>query len=150
MADGRRLGGGNAGWQMVIVVILLACNMRAPFTGVGALTALIQADLALNNAAMGMLTTIPMLVFAVVSLAATPLAARLGLGRTLTLALFLVLGGELIRSFTTAAGVFLGTAVLCVGVGLENVLVVSLIKLRFPEDPALPTSAYSATMACTS
>ena len=42
MADGRRLGGGNAGWQMVIVVILLACNMRAPFTGVGALTALIH------------------------------------------------------------------------------------------------------------
>ena len=150
MADERRLGSGNAGWQMVIVVILLACNMRAPFTGVGALTALIQEDLALNNAAVGMLTTIPMLVFAVVSLAATPLAGRLGLGRTLALALLLVLGGELIRSFTTAAGVFLGTAVLCVGAGLENVLVVSLIKLRFPEDPALPTSAYSATMACTS
>ena len=135
---------------MMAVVILLACNMRAPFTGVGALTALIQSDLALNHAAMGMLTTIPMMVFAVVSLTATPLAERIGLGRSLVLALLLVLGGELIRSFTTAAGVFVGTAVLCMGVGLENVLVVSLIKLRFPHNPAPPTSAYSTTMALTS
>ena len=135
---------------MMAVVILLACNMRAPFTGVGALTALIQSDLALNHAAMGMLTTIPMMVFAVVSLTATPLAERIGLGRSLVLALLLVLGGELIRSFTTAVGVFVGTAVLCMGVGLENVLVVSLIKLRFPHNPAPPTSAYSTTMALTS
>ena len=148
---GHRSGGEKrAAWGMMAVVILLACNMRAPFTGVGALTALIQSDLALNHAAMGMLTTIPMMVFAVVSLTATPLAERIGLGRSLVLALLLVLGGELIRSFTTAAGVFVGTAVLCMGVGLENVLVVSLIKLRFPHNPAPPTSAYSTTMALTS
>lgn len=148
---GHRSGGEKrAAWGMMAVVILLACNMRAPFTGVGALTALIQSDLALNHAAMGMLTTIPMMVFAVVSLTATPLAERIGLGRSLVLALLLVLGGELIRSFTTAVGVFVGTAVLCMGVGLENVLVVSLIKLRFPHNPAPPTSAYSTTMALTS
>lgn len=53
---------------MLMVVVLLAANMRAPFTGVGSLTTLIRADLGVSNTVMGLLTTIPMVVFAVVSL----------------------------------------------------------------------------------
>lgn len=134
---------------MLLVVILLAANMRGPITGVGALTALIRADLGVSNAVMGMLTTIPMLVFAVVSLAATPISRRLGLGNTLLGGLLLILAGELLRSFTNTVGLFLGTGLLCIGIGLENVLLVSLIKLRFSDNPAPATSAYSTTMALT-
>ncbi len=134
---------------MLMMVVLLAANMRAPFTGVGSLTTLIRADLGVSNTVMGLLTTIPMVVFAVVSLLATPISRRIGLGRTLTLALALILIGELVRSFTNTAGLFLGTGLLCVGIGLENVLLVSLIKLRFSDNPAPATSAYSTTMALT-
>ena len=62
-----------------------------------------------------------MVVFAVVSLLATPISRRIGLGRTLTLALALILIGELVRSFTNTSGLFVGTGLLCVGIGLEDV-----------------------------
>lgn len=135
---------------MMLVIILLACNMRAPFTGVGALTALIRADLGISNTVTGLLTTIPMLVFAVISPLVAGISRRFGLGRTLTAALCLILAGEAVRSYTGPVGLFLGTGLLCVGIGLLNVLVISLIKQQFPDNPAPATSAYSTTMALTS
>lgn len=135
---------------LVIVIILIACNMRAPFTGVGALTPLIRSDLGLSNTLMGMLTSIPLLVFAVISAAAPWFSRRVGLARSISFSLILVFAGEMIRSFTNTGGLFAGTAVLCVGIGLENVLLISVVKHWFPENPAPPTSAYSTTMAVTS
>lgn len=134
---------------LVIIIILVACNMRAPFTGVGALTALIRADLHLSNTLVGMLTTIPMLVFAIISAAAPGISKKIGLGHCILFALILNLVGELIRSFTTVPGLFIGTAVFCVGIGLENVLLISVIKQWFSDNPAPATSAYSTTMAVT-
>ena len=134
---------------LLFIIILIACNMRAPFTGVGALTALIRADLNLSNTLVGLLTTIPMIVFAIVSAAAPTASVKLGLGRCIMLALALNLSGELIRSFAGVAGLYLGTAVLCTGIGLENVLLISVVKQWFPENPAPATSVYSTTMAIT-
>lgn len=133
----------------IIIIILIACNMRAPFTGVGALTALIREDLGLSNVLIGMLTTIPMLVFALISAASPILSKKIGLGRSIMLSLIFVLGGEMIRSFTGVPGLFIGTAVLCTGIGVENVLLISVVKSWFPDNPAAPTSAYSTTMSLT-
>lgn len=124
--------------------------MRAPFTGVGALTPIIREDLGLSNTVMGTLTTIPMLMFAIVSAAAPLISNRIGLGKSILAALALNFIGEVIRSYTGTAGLFLGTAILCTGVGLENVLLISVVKQWFPKNPAPPTSAYSTTMAVTS
>ncbi len=134
---------------LIFIIILIACNMRAPFTGVGALTALIRDELHLSNTLLGMLTTIPMLVFAVISAIAPILSRRIGLGRTITLSLAFILAGELIRSFTNVPGLFLGTALLCTGIGIDNVLLISVVKQWFHENPAPATSAYSTTMAVT-
>ena len=131
----------------IIIIILIACNMRAPFTGVGTLTALIREDLGITNAVTGMLTTIPMLAFAIVSAIAPVISRRIGLGRSISVSLIMIFTGEIIRSFTGTAGVFAGTAVLCSGIALENVLLISVIKHWFPENPAPATSAYSTTMA---
>ena len=134
---------------LILIIILTACNMRAPFTGVGTLTTMIRADLGLSNTAAGMLTTIPMLVFAIISALSPLIASRIGLGRTILLSLILVLSGELIRSFTGTAGLFAGTAILCIGIGMENVLLISVVKQWFHDNPTVPTSAYSTTMSVT-
>lgn len=130
-----------------IIIILIACNMRAPFTGVGALTALIREDLGITNAVTGMLTTIPMLAFAIVSALAPGVSRRIGLGKTISLSLVMIFAGEMIRSFAGTAGLFIGTAVICSGIAFENVLLISVIKQWFTENPAPATSAYSTTMA---
>lgn len=145
MGKGMRRGGQAA---LLLTIIVLAVNLRTPITGVGSLVELIRADLEASNTVLGLLTTIPMVVFAVVSLLAAPLAARLGLGRTIFLGLWLILGGMLVRSFTTVQGLFLGTALLSVGIGLLSVLCVALIKQRCTGGSlGLATSAYTTAMS---
>lgn len=133
---------------LILTVIMLASNLRLSITGVGSLASFIRADLGISNTVMGVLTAIPMVVFAIVSLLASPLAARLGLGRTIFAGLWFILGGILVRSFTTAAGLFLGTALLSVGIGLLSVLCVALMKQRSaPKQLGAVTSAYTTTMS---
>ncbi|MBQ7083721.1 MAG: MFS transporter, partial [Anaerotignum sp.] len=52
---------------LAIAIVLVSCNLRAPFTGVGSMVGLIQEDLGLSGSGAGMLTTIPLLAFAAVS-----------------------------------------------------------------------------------
>ncbi|WP_164215894.1 CynX/NimT family MFS transporter [Virgibacillus sp. YIM 98842] len=56
-----------AGWGMLIGVLLIAANLRAPLTSIGALLPYIRDDLAISHTAAGSLTTLPLLAFAAVS-----------------------------------------------------------------------------------
>ena len=134
----------------LITMIVLATVLRMPITGVGSLVSTIREDLGASNTVMGMLTSVPMLVFAVVSPLAAAAGRKWGMGRTILLALVLILAGQLVRSYTGPAGLFGGTAVLAAGIGVINVLGVALIKLRAaPERVGAVTSLYSTTMAAT-
>lgn len=134
----------------LLTMIVLATVLRMPITGVGSLVSTIRDDLGVSNTVMGVLTSVPMLVFAVVSPLAAAVCRRWGMGRTILLALGLILVGELVRSYTDSVGLFGGTAVLAAGIGTINVLGVALIKLRAaPERVGAVTSLYSTTMAAT-
>lgn len=134
---------------MFLMIILLACNMRACYTGVGTIISLIQADLHLNGTLAGMITTIPLIVFAVVCPLSSAICGKYGIGRMIAAALVLVGAGTVLRAFFGAAGLFGGTVILSVGAGIMNALMVGLIKLRFPEHNGVVTSAYTTTMAVT-
>lgn len=135
---------------LLLTMIVLGTTLRMPLTGVGSLLTTIREDLGVSNALMGMLTSVPMLVFAAVSPLATLAGRRLGMGRTILGGLILILVGELIRSYTNAVGLFAGTALLAVGIGTINVLGIALIKLRStPERVGATTSLYGTTMAST-
>lgn len=147
MKNKAELGGQTA---FLLTMIILATTLRMPITGVGSLLSTIREDLGVSNTIMGFLTSVPMMVFAVVSPLAAAAGRRFGLGRTIMAALILIFAGELLRSYTNAVGLFGGTAVLAAGIGVINVLGVALIKLRAaPERVGTVTSLYSTTMAGT-
>lgn len=135
---------------MFLMIILLSANMRACYTGVGAIITLIQDDLRMSGTAAGLLTTIPILVFAVVCPLSSALSDRLGLGRMIAAAVAIIGAGSVLRAFFGSTGLFAGTVVLSVGVGIMNSLMVGLIKLRFPNRAGLVTSAYTTVMSLTS
>ena len=60
-------------------VIILAANMRASLTPVGPLVADLQRDLQLSHTGAGLLTTLPLLAFGLISPLAAPLARRWGI-----------------------------------------------------------------------
>lgn len=132
---------------LIAGILVIATALRAPVTGVPPLIGMIREQLALNSTAAGMLITLPLLAFAVVSLFAAGLARRYGLERTLFGALLLIAGGIAARTLGSAWSLYLGTAVIGSGIAIGNVLLPSLLKRDFPQRVAGLTSAYVLTMS---
>ena len=134
---------------MFLMVILLAANMRMTYTGIGTLVPLIRADLGMSATAAGMISTVPILVFAFVCPMSSIIGRRVGIGRMIEAGIILIFAGSVLRAVLGTFGLFAGTIVLSVGVGVMNALMMALIKLRFPEKAGIMTSAYTTTMAVT-
>lgn len=127
-------------------ILLIAANLRAPITGLVPVLAMIQADFGLGTVQAGILTTLPLLAFALLSPVAPLLAQRIGLERALLAALVLIGGGVAIRSAGPVACLYGGTALIGAGIAVGNVLLPSLLKRDFPARIAPVTSAYALTM----
>lgn len=128
-------------------IIFISCILRGSITGVGSLVGDIKTDLNISNGMAGFLTTIPLLAFALVSPFVSGFSKRIGMGRLMMIGLLMVIGGVAVRSYTNAAGVFIGTAVVGSGIAIGNVLAPAMIKLKFPLKIGLMTSLYTTFMA---
>lgn len=127
-------------------ILLIAANLRAPFTGLPPLLGSIQADFGLGTTAAGALTTLPLLAFALVSPFSALLARKYGLERALFGALVLIALGIALRSAGAPWGLYAGTAVIGTGIAIGNVLLPSLVKRSFPQSVAALTGAYALAM----
>lgn len=131
---------------LVLGILLIASNLRAPVTSVAPVLDLIRADFAFSATAAGLLTTLPLLAFAALSPLAGPLARRCGMERTLLLSLLALGAGLLIRSAGAEWALFAGTLLIGAAIAIGNVLLPSLLKRDFPDHIASLTSAYVLVM----
>ena len=131
---------------VLLGILFISFNLRAPITAVGSISEMIQQEFQLSTAATGFITTLPLLSFAVVSPFVSTISGKLGQAWTMLLGLLLILGGELVRSYTGAAGLFVGTAIIGVGIAIGNVIIPSVIKLRFADRVGAVTSVYTSGM----
>lgn len=131
---------------LIVGIILIAMNLRAPFISVGPLIGLIRESLGLSSAMSGMLTTLPLLAFAVLSPVAPRLARRYGLSNVLGAALLLLTIGIGVRWLGGVIPLFTGTILIGAAIAICNVLLPSLIKKRFPGKIGLMTGIYSVSM----
>lgn len=138
----KRSGQALAVWGLLVV----AANLRPSLTGVGPLLDRVQADLGLAPAVAGMLNTVPLLAFAVISPIVPRLAARSGPERVLGAALVVLTLGIAVRWVPATATLFAGTVLIGAGIAVGNVLLPSLIKRDFPTKVGLLTSAYATVM----
>ncbi|MFD0958597.1 CynX/NimT family MFS transporter [Paenibacillus chungangensis] len=133
-------------WLLVGGIILLSIVLRAPITIVGPIVEQIQNDLGLSGAAMGLLTTLPLLAFGLFSPFAPTAAAKYGLERTLLFATILLTLAIIVRSLAGSAALFIGTVLIGAGIAFANVLLPSLVKRDFPERIGLMTGIYTVAM----
>lgn len=131
---------------LILGILLIAANLRAPITGLPTLISAIQIDLGLSSTVAGLLTTTPLLVFAIISLLSPRIATRFGLESSLFYALWLMLIGVVIRSLPSIEALFLGNNIVAIGISMANVLLPSLIKRDFPYRVAFITGLYALTM----
>ncbi|EQC1556311.1 CynX/NimT family MFS transporter [Citrobacter amalonaticus] len=137
---------GNHGALLIAGILMIATTLRVTFTGAAPLLEAIRTDYGLTTAQTGLLTTLPLLAFALVSPLAAGIARRIGMERSLFAAMLLICGGVAVRSLPDASLLFLGTAIIGCGIALGNVLLPGLIKRDFSQHVARLTGAYSLTM----
>lgn len=137
--------GRNALW-LIAGILLIATTLRVTFTGAAPLLDMIRADYGLTTAQTGLLTTLPLLAFGLISPLAAGVARRFGIERSLFAAMLLICAGIAIRSLPSPALLFTGTAIIGCGIALGNVLLPGLIKRDFAGHIARMTGAYSLTM----
>jgi CP family cyanate transporter-like MFS transporter len=135
------------GVLLVLGILLLAANLRPALTAVAPLIAQIRTDTGVSNGVAGLLTTLPLLAFGVLSPIAPRLARRFGMERTLLASLLVLVAGILLRSAGWMAALFVGTVVLGAAIAVGNVLLPGLVKREFPGRAGLMTSVYSTALA---
>src|SRR5215213_6484520 len=134
------------GLLLVLGIVLLAANLRPALTGVAPLIGQIRADTGISNGAAGLLTTLPLLAFGLLSPVAPRVARRFGIEGVLLASLLVLAAGILLRWVGAVAALFLGTAILGAAIAFGNVLLPGLVKREFPERAGLMTSVYSTSL----
>ncbi|ASG55011.1 MAG TPA: cyanate MFS transporter [Salmonella bongori] len=137
---------GKQGALLIAGILMIATTLRVTFTGAAPLLETIRADYGLSTAQTGLLTTLPLLAFALVSPLAASIARRFGMERSLFAAMLLICAGIALRSLPSTVLLFIGTAIIGCGIALGNVLLPGLIKRDFSQHVARLTGAYSLTM----
>ncbi|SET08329.1 MFS transporter, CP family, cyanate transporter [Oceanobacillus limi] len=131
---------------IIIGIIIVAFNLRPAITSVGPLIGIIRDEIGLSNWSVGLLTSLPLIAFAIMSPIAPRLSNRLTNERALLIGLALLTIGIFVRSISVILLIFAGTLFVGLGIAICNVLLPSVVKEKFPAKVGLMTSVYSTAM----
>ncbi|MGA0567686.1 CynX/NimT family MFS transporter [Rathayibacter sp. KR2-224] len=135
------------GGMLLIALLLIAANLRAAITPVGPLIGDIRSDLGISAVTASVLISIPLVAFGLFSPVAPLLAARLGIERTLGMALIALAIGIIARSWPGQVTLWVGTVLLGLAIALINVLLPALVKRDYPSRVGSVTGTYSAVQS---
>ncbi|WP_172120758.1 CynX/NimT family MFS transporter [Actinomyces faecalis] len=134
-------------WLGVVVLGFLAlCSvLRVPIGVVPPLLSQIGTDLAMDDVALGALTSVPVLCFGLMTPLASGLLRRTGANTGGLWTLGLVVAGALVRSAGTTWAAFAGTIVIGAGMTIGNLVAPMIIGRDFWHRTSVMTGMYSAT-----
>src|SRR5690606_31687207 len=132
---------------LFVGILFIAVNLRPALSSIGPLIDMIRQDVGLSETLLGLLTTLPLIAFGVVSTITPLFTKRYGIGNTLLGSLILLAVGIIIRSIGGVFELYLGTIFLGIAIAFGNVLIPAMIKRNFPHKAGLVTSLYSGIMS---
>lgn len=135
---------------MALGVIIVGATLRAPITSVGPVILEITEQLRLTPVLVGLITTIPLMSFALLSVLAPKTAKRVGLEKLLLYSMLVLAFGLLVRSVGSVSLLFIGAALIGAAITIGNVLMPAFIKKEFPNKAGLITGFYLVSMNLTS
>ncbi|MHC1488659.1 CynX/NimT family MFS transporter [Staphylococcus capitis] len=131
---------------LLIGIMLVAANLRAPITSVGVALPSIKDTLHTTNSALSLMTVVPLIAFGVVSFFASKIGNTFGLERTIFGALIFIFIGILLRSIIGLSWLYIGTTLIGIGIAFGNVLAPAIVKTRFPFHIGIMTGLYTVVM----
>lgn len=140
----RPAGGGRG--LLLLAFIVTALTLRSPLTAIAPIVNDLRAGLAIGSGTTGLLTSIPVLCFGVL----TPLAS-LVIGRTsIETSVFMTLGGAaaglVLRSSGGVGCALAGTLVLGASLTIGNIVSLMIIARDFPDRSRIVTGLYTSAL----
>jgi CP family cyanate transporter-like MFS transporter len=131
----------------LVALLLAALNLRLAVTSIGPVLSEIRDGLGMSATLAGLLTSVPVVCFASIGLAAPRLARRFGAAPVILGGLLLLAAGLAVRPYTGGPVLFLLlSAVAMAGIALVNVLLPSVVKDHFPDQVGTVTGLYTVAL----
>lgn len=129
-------------------IVLVALSLRSAVAAISPILDHISHELPLSALIISLLGAVPPIAFAVGGLLTPVISRRLGLDRTMLLAIGVMIVGHLGRALApSAALLLLATIVTLLGVGVANVLLPPIVKRSFPDRIGLMSALYLTAMS---
>ncbi|MFD0705070.1 CynX/NimT family MFS transporter [Alloscardovia venturai] len=129
-----------------IFLILAGLTMRGPIVALPMFLEPLAQALHKNVGELGVLTSLPLLMFVFVSSAVSLLVEKFGLTRTMQLGVGLIVMGCIFRLIVTWPTTLVGSLLIGAGIAVLNISMPTLVAEVFPSKPGIFTTAYSAAM----
>lgn len=122
------LSRGTPVWLRVLALVLLGLNLRAAITSVATVLPEIRAGLGIDAPTAALLTSLPLLTFAIMSAPMAGIPRRIGIDRSLVVAVLALGVLTLVRPFTPLGIVLVMTALIGVAITAGNVLMPVVLR----------------------
>lgn len=132
---------------LMVGIIFVAFNLRPSITAVGPLIGSIRDDTGISNGLAGLLTTLPLLAFGLLSPFVPKIAQRFGNEMSIFFGLSILGTGMIIRSTGQLFFLFAGTMLIGLGIAICNVILPGIVKQKFPQKVGILTGIYTLSMA---
>lgn len=126
-------------------IVMIGIALRAPFTVLPIVLTDIAEGLQVPVSSLGLLTSLPLIMFALCSVFAPRLAQKMSLEKLFALVLLVLTLGSLIRVFNLPL-LYTGTIILGAAIAVLNVLLPSLIQANHPHRIGFLTTLYITSM----
>ena len=131
---------------ILIIVVAFGFAMRAPITVVPLIIDQLARGLHASVSNLGILTTIPLVMFLSFSVVAAKEMTRFGLRKALNFGLAALLAGACLRLWISWPTILLGTVLVGLGITHVNVLTPSVVSSYEPQRVASYTTSYSTAI----
>ncbi len=129
---------------IVLLLCLLGAALRITLLAVPPVIPVIQADLHLSGTEIGLLTGLPVILFALAALPGSILIARFGALRTLLFGLLLTAAGGGLRGVAATAGaLYAATVAMAAGVAVMQPAMPAIVRQWLPHRIGFGTALYT-------
>lgn len=133
-------------FSFILLMVLVGLNLRPALSSLAPLLPRIESEGELSMLTLSLLTTLPVLCLGLFAPFAPWFARRLGIERSLALALIVLSAGLALRGIPAASLLFIGTLMVGAAIGILGTLLPALVKRELADSADLMTGVYTMAL----
>jgi MFS transporter, CP family, cyanate transporter len=131
-------------WAALLLLWTCGASLRLTVLAVPPVLPIIQQDLQLNGTQVGLLSGIPVILFAIAAIPGSSLIARVGVRKALLAGLAVAAFGGMTRAFAGSLSLlFFTTVLMSSGIAAMQPAMAAAVRSWIPERPTFGTAVYS-------